>query len=224
MARSIRTRRPARYDTSVMRPDDRFVRAFFQRDTGAGARDLLGMTLVRDSPDGRTAGRIVEAEAYFGPGDPASHASRGPTPRSAIMFGHPGIAYVYFTYGMYHLLNVVTEDHGTAGAVLIRALQPTEGAEIMRCRHAAWRAARGRPRTRPLPDSQLANGPGKLTIAMAIDLHENGTDLAEGPLFIREGAPVEDAAVAVGPRVGVSAGMEEHLRFYVRSDPHVSKG
>lgn len=174
----------------------RLPRSFFARTTDAVARELLGMVLVHETPEGRAAGRIVETEAYFGPGDPASHAHRGPTPRSAIMFGHPGFAYVYFTYGMYHLLNVVTEDRGTAGAVLIRALEPIEGAELMRARHAAWRVARGRPPLGDVPDARLANGPGKLTIAMGIDLRENGCDLIGRTLFIAWGEPVDDVSVA----------------------------
>lgn len=198
--------------------------SFYARATDEVARDLIGRVLVHDAPEGLTAGRIVETEAYFGPGDPASHAHRGPTPRSSIMFGHPGIAYVYFTYGMYHLLNAVTEDHGKAGAVLIRALAPVQGQELMRARHVAWRAARNRTPPAHTRDTDLADGPGKLTIAMGIDLAQNGQDLTGEKLFITRGEPVADLAVAVSPRIGIRQGTEHELRFFVKGDPHVSKG
>jgi DNA-3-methyladenine glycosylase len=182
------------------------------------------MLLVHDAPDGRASGRIVETEAYFGPGDPASHAHRGPTPRSKIMFGKAGIAYVYFNYGMYHLLNVVTEEDGTAGAVLIRALAPLEGVDLMTARRERWAERHRRRSPARSGHAWIADGPGKLTIAMGIDLSDNGRDLTRKPLYVSQGARVPDADVRVAPRVGVSAGDEYDLRFYVDGDPHVSGG
>ncbi|MGZ3698056.1 MAG: DNA-3-methyladenine glycosylase, partial [Bdellovibrionota bacterium] len=123
--------------------------SFYARDTLEVSRDLLGKVLLIRSRRGVTAGRIVETEAYR-QDDPASHSFRGKTPRASIMFGNPGVAYVYFIYGMYEMLNFVTESHGTAGAVLIRALEPLAGEELMIKR-------RGARRTR-----ELASGPGRL--------------------------------------------------------------
>lgn len=157
------------------------------------------------------AGRIVETEAYFGPGDGASHAGNGITPRSAVMFGRPGIAYVYLNYGVHCLLNVVTEDEGTAGAVLIRALEPVEGLDLMRAnRHVK-------------SPVDLAGGPGKLTKAMCISLADNGADLTVGNLTLRQG-PDRDFVTRVGTRIGVKKGADAKLRFYVAGSEFVSLG
>jgi DNA-3-methyladenine glycosylase len=182
------------------------------------------MLLVHETEEGASIGRVVETEAYFGPGDPASHAHRGPTPRSSIMFGTPGIAYVYFSYGMYDLLNVVTEREGSAGAVLIRALAPLEGVELMARRRARWAAQRDRSLPRGAGDAWIASGPGKLTIAMGIDLSDNGRDLTRGlPLCVSGGTPVPDEDIRASTRVGINAGQEYDLRFYVAGDPNVSR-
>ena len=190
------------------RPGKPLGRAFYSRDTVSVARGLLGKLLVHLNGGTRVAGRIVETEAYLGEGDPGSHACRGATPRSSVMFGEPGRAYVYFVYGNHHLLNAVTEPAGKPGAVLIRALEPVEGVEIMRQR-------RGRER-------DLTNGPGKLTRALGVDLSHNGADMTRGDLFILDdGVGVEN--IGVTGRVGLSEGGDLPLRFFIPSNPHVSR-
>jgi DNA-3-methyladenine glycosylase len=174
-----------------MLTSDRLARPFFARDTVTVARALLGQRLVRIAGGARLSGLVCEAEAYAGPDDAASHAYRL-TPRSAIMYGPPGHAYVYFIYGMYFCLNAVTEADGHPGAVLLRALLPLEGIETMRER---------RPGVR---DSQLTDGPGKLCAALGISAAQNGLDLCSSEeLFLEAVAAVPDAAVVVAPRVGV---------------------
>ncbi|RJQ54681.1 MAG: DNA-3-methyladenine glycosylase [Actinobacteria bacterium] len=189
----------------------RLARDFFARDTALVARDLLGVLLVHETPAGRLTGRIVETEAYYGPGDEASHAAAGPTARSGIMFGPPGIAYVYLNYGIHNLLNVVTEPERSPGAVLIRAVEPLEGIGVMG-------ANRGNTF---LVD--LANGPGKLTKAMGITLKDNGRDLTDGSLTLRRGAP-QSFTIATSRRVGISRGTEAELRFFVEGSEFVSRG
>lgn len=168
--------------------------------------------LVRVTSLGTMKGRIVESEAYYGPGDPASHAHGGPTPRSSIMFDDPGHAYVYFTYGMHYLLNFVTEVHGRAGAVLVRALEPLGGTDLMKT-------------SRPVVDVRnLANGPAKLTQAMSIDLRLNGTDLTKrGELFVTKGESAGAGEIGMSGRIGISRGAEEHLRFFVRGNRFTSR-
>jgi DNA-3-methyladenine glycosylase len=174
-----------------MLTSDRLERPFFARDTVSVARALLGQRLVRVVDGARLSGLICEVEAYAGPDDAASHAYRR-TPRSAIMYGPPGHAYVYFIYGMYFCLNAVTEADGHPGAVLLRAILPLDGIETMRER---------RPGVR---DSQLSDGPGKLCTALGISAAQNGLDLCTSEeLFLETGAAVPDAAVTVTPRVGV---------------------
>ena len=137
-------------------------------------------------------GRIVEAEAYIGEDDLACHASHGRTPRTQVMYGPPGRAYVYFIYGMYHCLNVVTEREGHPAAVLIRALEPCEGRDLMRLRRP------GRP------DRELTNGPGKLCLALDIDKRLNGVDLtAHDGLFLEVGEPVDEPRIEASPRIGL---------------------
>lgn len=206
------------------RPPDPLPRDFYGRSVDCVARDLLGALLVHDAADGLAIGRIVETEAYFGVGDPASHAFRGPTPRSAIMFGPPGIAYVYFSYGMYCLLNVVAGPEGEAGAVLIRALRPVAGVELMLRRRTLWARTRGKRSPDATDTTALTSGPGKLTIAMGIDLAENGRDLTRGSLYIGRGERVAGADIVRGSRVGISAGTEHELRFHIGGDPFVSRG
>ncbi|MGC8782383.1 MAG: DNA-3-methyladenine glycosylase [Anaerolineae bacterium] len=166
-------------------------RSFYDRPTPVVARALLGQRLVRVLEGQRLSGLICEAEAYGGPDDEASHAFRR-TPRSAIMYGPPGHAYVYFIYGMYFCLNVVTEADGRPGAVLIRAIVPQEGIETMRRR----RQVAG--------DRHLADGPGKLCLALGITRDQNGLDLTTGgELFIETGVAVPAAEIAATPRIGV---------------------
>jgi DNA-3-methyladenine glycosylase len=184
--------------------------SFFARATRIVARGLLGKVLV--SRDGRTltGGRIVETEAYLGPGDPGSHADRGMTPRTSVMFGPPSRTYVYLTYGNHHMLNLVTEKDGVAGAVLVRAIEPNIGVEAMTARRGG----------RPL--AELANGPGKTAAALGVDLDDYGAVLGEGRVAVYDAPPPE--RVAVSGRVGLSAGHEAPLRFYLEGNRFVSKG
>jgi DNA-3-methyladenine glycosylase len=166
-------------------------RSFYERDTVIVARALLGQRLVRVLDGQRLSGLICETEAYGGSQDEASHAFRR-TPRSAIMFGPAGYAYVYFIYGMHFCLNAVTESEGQAGAVLIRAVLPDEGIATMRARRPG------------ISDAALANGPGKLCLALGITRLSNGLDLtADGALFIESGTTVADHEVGITPRIGV---------------------
>lgn len=169
--------------------------------------DLLGCVLVHDSPDGRTSGVIVETEAYR-PDDPACHAYKNVgTMRNRTIFSPPGLAYVYLSYGIHRLLNVVCEDEGVGSAVLIRALRPIEGRELMENR-------RGR-------NFDLCNGPGKLTQALGITLEDDGHDLTDGGLSIRWGEPPESEIVAT-IRIGISRGTELPWRYLVLDDPDIS--
>ncbi|MDH4140226.1 MAG: DNA-3-methyladenine glycosylase [Coriobacteriia bacterium] len=185
---------------------------FFARDPREVAPGLLGAVLVCRKGGATVAGRIVEAEAYLGADDPGSHAStKGITLRNAVMYGPPGHLYVYFTYGSHHMLNIVCEPHETAGAVLIRALEPLLGIEEMRHR-------RGKKSL-----LELCNGPGKLAEALGLDLSDNGSRLGRGPVRILAGSPVTER-VAVSGRVGLSVGHELHLRYFLEGNTHVSKG
>lgn len=186
-------------------------REFYARPALRVARALLGRVLVHDAPEGRAAGRIVEVEAYRGAGDPASHAFRGPTPRNRVMFGEPGHAYVYFTYGMHHCLNVVCEPTGIAAAVLIRAFEPLVGAETMRARRGVEESVR------------LGRGPGCVAQALGLERAHDGLDLTGGPLFIAE-APRELASyrIVAGPRIGIRVGLEREWRFWLAEHPCVS--
>ena len=187
-------------------------RKFYCRNTEQVARNLLGKTLVRENRDGLMAGKIVETEAYYGKGDPASHAFRGKTPRSKIMWEQPGQSYVYFTYGMHFLFNVVTEKEGTPGAVLIRALEPLRGLEIMK-------------KNRPAELKNLTNGPAKLTRALAITTQENRLDLTrkESKLYLTAGKSAHNHDIVSCPRIGISSGKESPLRFYIKGNKFVSR-
>lgn len=186
---------------------------FFERHTALVARDLLGKLLVSRADGAWVAGRIVETEAYLGSEDPGSHAAtKGMTKRNAVMYGPPGTAYVYFTYGNHHMLNLVTEPHGIAGAVLIRAIEPLEGIDTMRARR------NGRS------DIELANGPGKLAAALGLTLADNGVPLGGGVLSVYDAESVPDDAVETSGRIGLSAGHDLHLRYYIRDSRHVSRG
>lgn len=186
------------------------AREFFGRYTPKVARDLLGCRLVRVVDGIRMVGIIVETEAYRGAGDPASHAFRGKTVRNQVMFGEPGHAYVYFTYGFHHLLNITTEPPGKAGAVLIRAIAPVEGLGLM---------MKNRGVESP---SQVADGPGKLTRALKIDRKLTGEDVVTSDrLFIEEGG--KPGRVRRSGRVGIQHGAERKWRYYVPDSEFVSK-
>jgi DNA-3-methyladenine glycosylase len=176
------------------------------------ARDVLGKVLVSRVGGVLTGGRIVEAEAYLGSDDPGSHAAtKGITKRNAVMYGPPGCAYIYFTYGNHHMLNLVTEAAGTAGAVLVRAIEPQLGIDEMR-RRRGKRAGR-----------HLTDGPGKVAQALGLDLADNGSVLGEGNIALFD-APVPQEAVAVSGRIGLTSGHERALRFYLEGNEHVSRG
>lgn len=188
-------------------------RAFFERDTVTVARELLGKIVVSTAGGALTAGRILETEAYLGANDPGSHAStKGVTKRNAVMYGHGGTAYVYFTYGNHHMLNLVTEPEGTAGGVLLRSIEPLAGTDVMARRRPG---ARGR---------DLANGPGKLAAALGLDLRDNGVPLGRGHLQVYDAPAPADADIATSGRVGLSDGHELELRFFLREHPGVSRG
>lgn len=194
------------------------------------ARDLLGCVLWAERDGVACAGRLVEVEAYLGPDDPASHAARGPTPRSAIMFGRPAVAYVYVIYGMHHCLNLVTEADGTAGAVLVRALEPLAGRDLMAARRLggagpAATATGGGPR-RPA-DRSLAGGPGRLCQALGIDRGWNGMSLLGEPsggrrLWLTPGAGPPPRLLAL-PRVGVRRAADRPWRLVDADSPCLSR-
>jgi len=187
-------------------------RTFYDRPTEQVARDLLGNVLECRTADGVAAGRIVETEAYLGEHDLACHAVAGRTARTAPLYGAPGIAYVYFIYGMYWCFNAVTRAEHEPSAVLVRAVEPVAGLALMR---------RRRPRARR--DTDLTNGPGKLCLALGIDGTLNWASLQRPPLVIRRGDPVADADVTVTPRIGITQSAEWPLRWFVSHSPFVSK-
>jgi DNA-3-methyladenine glycosylase len=186
----------------------RVPRSFFARDGRVVAPELLNKLLVR----GERVGRIVEVEAYAGSEDPASHGFRGPTPRTEVMFGPAGHLYVYFTYGMHFCANAVCGPVGESSAVLLRALAPVEGLDLMRdARPAAKR------------DRDLCSGPAKLCQAFGIDRAQDGVDLVDGQdvRVLDDGTPPPDLP-GVSPRIGISVAVDEPWRWFVPGDPNVS--
>ena len=186
------------------------VRAkFYARPTEEVARGLLGRILVSEVGGRETAGRIVEVEAYVGPHDPACHAyGHRRTERTEPLYGRPGTAYVYFTYGMHWCLNAVTETTGFPAAVLIRALEPLAGLDTMRRRR----------RKEP-----LCAGPARLCAALGVTGALNGVSLQRGPLRILEGARVLKRDIVMGPRIGITQAIDWPLRFYLKDSPWVSR-
>lgn len=177
-------------------------RKFYDRDTALVARELLGKWLVHQTPRQQRIGRIVEVEAYLGPHDLAAHSARGLTPRTRVMFGPPGHAYVYFIYGMHYCMNVVTEREGHGAAVLLRALEPIDD----------------------LPER--TNGPALLCRAMAIDKRLNAHDLLSDNFFIAAPPRAERFTIVKRPRVGVDYARHwarRHLRFYIRGNEYISR-
>lgn len=178
--------------------------SFYARPALTVARELLGARLVVDEGGWRRVGRIVETEAYVGEHDLACHASKGRTPRTEVLFGPPGRAYVYLIYGMYHCFNVVTDVEGVGSAVLVRAVEPVEG----------------------LSPEARTDGPGRLCRALGLTLAHNRLDLQGSHLYLEAGPPVPEAAVERGPRIGVDyagAWALEPYRLWVRGCPHVSR-
>lgn len=190
-------------------------RTFYERGTISVARGLLGKVLLR----GTTTGVIVETEAYLGGDDLASHSAAGITPRTRVIFGPPGHAYVYLSYGMHECLNIVAEPDGVAGCVLIRALEPLTGIDLMRKRRLL-------PANKPL--KLLANGPGKLTQAMAITRADNGKDMTkpgvgDHGLTVHQPSLAVPFEIAVSPRIGITKCADLPLRFTVQGSPFLSR-
>ena len=172
----------------------------------------MGAILECRTDSGLASGIIVETEAYIGEHDAACHAAAGRTRRTEPLYGPPGIAYVYFIYGMHWCINAVTRAEGLPSAVLIRALEPLEGIPLMR---------RRRPKARS--DRDLTNGPGKLCAGLGIDRRMNGLSLQRYPLVIRAGEPVADNDVVITPRIGITQAADWPLRFFVRDSAFVSR-
>lgn len=187
----------------------RLGRGFYAQPTLEVAPELLGRLLVFDGPRGPVGGRIVEVEAYVGTGDPASHAAAGRTRRNASMWGEPGHAYVYFTYGMHHCLNVVTEADGRPAAVLIRALRPERGLSLL---------ARRLPHR---PPERRLSGPGVVCAGLGLDRRHDGLDLVAGPLWIGR-ARCRGVHVERSRRIGIRHAIERPWRFYWKGERCVS--
>lgn len=185
--------------------------SFFNRPTLEVLEDLIGMVLVRKSDEGLTSGIIVEAEAYRGENDPASFAFRGRTQRSESLYGPPGQAFVYLTYGVHHMLNIVTERENFPAAVLIRAVEPRAGISLMKKRRKKKEVL------------TLCSGPGKLCQAFDIDLSLNGAFLSskDSPLFLQEGDSSEKKLIWK-PRIGIQEGKERLWRAYLKDSPFIS--
>lgn len=215
-ARSSESSFVARRSTSV-KARRALPREFYERPTLDVARELIGKVLVHETPAGIASGIIVETEAYIGESDPACHAAPGPTRRNAPLYGPPGIAYVYLNYGIHYLVNAVTESEGWPAAVLIRALEPFEGEPLMRQRRAA--AAGKRPDHFAAAD--LCRGPGNLTRALGISLHQNLRDLVASDLRI-EDANLPEREVAWSPRIGINVGTEHEWRVYAVDSAAIS--
>uniref|UniRef100_UPI003342D283 DNA-3-methyladenine glycosylase n=1 Tax=Castellaniella defragrans TaxID=75697 RepID=UPI003342D283 len=180
----------------------RLERSFYDRPVVTVAHDLLGRLLVHDTPTGLRIGRIVEVEAYLGPGDLAAHTARGRTARTQAMFGPPGHAYVYLIYGMHHCMNVVTGPEGSGTAVLLRALAPVQGLDVS------------------------TSGPGRLCRAMGITRDHYGIDLCGGTLWLAQDDAPRPADITASPRIGVDYAGEwaaRPLRFFVQGHPAVSR-
>ncbi len=185
----------------------------FNQATESVARTLLGCYLCRETEAGLVSGIIVETEAYLSINDPACHASRGKTRRNAAMFGSPGNAYVYFVYGKYYCFNVVTRPEGIGEAVLIRAVEPVEGIDIMKKRRGISSGI-----------TELASGPGKLCQAFAIDKSFDGHNLQEKPLYLADsGEPDDRIRVTATPRIGITSAQDKMLRFMVDGNKFVSR-
>lgn len=184
-------------------------REFYLQDTVDAARGLLGKVLIHRVDGSVIAGKIVETEAYLRD-DPACHASKGMTKRNVVMFGEPGHSYVYFTYGMYHCFNAVTSPPGVGEAVLVRAVEPLKGIDIM---------ARNRGSDNLL---NLTSGPGKLCQAFGLDKRHNGLDLTLGDLLILDSSP-SSFEIVTAVRIGIRQAADKLWRFYIDGNPHVSK-
>ena len=196
-----------------MKTAERLTHAFYERPTLTVASELIGKVLVHETRSGRAAGMIVEVEAYIGEDDPACHAAPGPTMRNAPLYGPPGRAYVYLNYGIHNLVNAVTEAEGSPAAVLIRALTPLDGIELMKRRRAR---AGGRTE-----EHGLCRGPGNLTQALGITLKQNCLDLTAAPLWI-EDRGLSPGKIGWSRRIGIRVGVERPWRCSLTGHPSVS--
>ena len=190
-------------------------RDFYRQPALAVAREILGCLLVHAAPEGLAVGRIIETEAYgASPDDTACHACRGPTQRTAVMFGTGGFAYVYLMYGMHHCFNIVTGQSGDGQAVLIRALEPVEGIELMMARRQTNKLR------------ELCSGPGKLCQALAVNRTHNGMDLTGDSLYISPAPGIPDSRVSITARINVEyagAAKDFPWRFVERNNPLASR-
>ena len=186
--------------------------SFYNRPVLAVARDLLGKVFVRKLDGEILSGKIVETEAYHEKGDPSCHAHRGKTKRNKVMFGPPGHLYVYFTYGMHYCMNVVAEAEETAAAVLIRAVEPLTGLDMMK-----------KHRGEKFRVKDYCSGPAKLCQAFGITTGQNGIFLGGSEIFIGGGDEISDTDVVSATRIGISQGKEHPWRFYIRDNSFVSK-
>ncbi|HET7497859.1 MAG TPA: DNA-3-methyladenine glycosylase [Candidatus Eisenbacteria bacterium] len=214
---------PARHRAVAPEP---LSRSFYARSALTVARELLGCVLARRLPDGAVLrGRIVETEAYVGEEDKACHARAGRTARTDPLYGPPGLAYVYITYGMHYMLNAVAEPEGRPAAVLIRAAEPVEGIEWM----VSARGSGAKTLTaRAAAARHIAAGPARLTQAFGIDLRQNRADLRGPEVWIEPGSPVPDRQVGTSARIGCQTAPAPWdaipWRFYVAGNPHVTPG
>jgi DNA-3-methyladenine glycosylase len=193
---------------------ERLRRSFFARPTLVVAGALIGKVLVHRTPEGTAAGAIVETEAYIGESDPACHAAPGPTRRNQPLYGPPGVFYVYLNYGMHFLVNLVTEATGSPAAVLVRALEPLDGLDLMARR-------RGATTSRTIAVSDLCRGPGNLTRALGITLAHNRLTVASSTLYL-EDRGIDPGPVAWSPRIGIRVGVEHEWRCYAVESSAVS--
>ncbi len=187
-------------------------RDFYDRETEIVAREMLGAVLQCSTSAGVASGIIVETEAYVGEHDPACHAAAGLTRRTAPLYGRPGVSYVYFVYGMHWCFNAVTRASGLPGAVLVRAIQPVAGLELIQQRRGL--KVRG---------VNLTNGPGKLCVALGIDGTMNGLSLQRGPLVMREGDSIADSDIVTTTRIGIKKAADWPLRYYIRDNEWISR-
>ena len=188
----------------------KITRIFFNRNTIQVAKEILGCYLINKTREGTTIGKIVETEAYLA-NDPASHSFNGKTKRNEKMFAPPGKAYIYFTYGMHHCFNVVTRPKGIGEAVLIRALEPISGIELMKKRRKTGDI------------HNFCNGPAKLVQALGIKKEMNGIDLTKGVLKIISGEDISEKDIVKTKRIGISKASNLKLRFYIKDNKFVSR-
>lgn len=184
---------------------------FFLKDTITVAQKLLGKYIVKKEKQHYLTGMIVETEAYLGDNDPACHAYRKLTSRNSVMFGDGGKIYVYFIYGNYYCFNVVTERKGTGSAVLIRAVEPVTGVDLMKRRRSVIKT-----------EYEITNGPAKFCLAFGINRNHNGMSLNESDFFIAKNIPAKRIRIVITKRIGIKQGAEFPYRFFVKNNPYVS--